>query len=119
MYKLLKEKGNNMNLVLENTETKASIVIGRLTTDILAILELKECVRIGDSDDELKLKDKWDITIGDKTAKEIAAKAMRMSKPVRTQRKMQEEMKAQEELKKKHNKTIDAMDVLLGLADYN
>ena len=113
MYKILKEKGNNMNLVLENTETKASIVVGRLTMDILSILESKEGVRIGDSDDEIKLKDKWDITIGDETAKEISAKAMRMSKPVRIQ------TKAKEELKKKHNKEIDAMDVLLGLANYN
>ena len=39
MYKILKDKGNNMNIVLENTETKASIVIGRLTIDILSILE--------------------------------------------------------------------------------
>ena len=119
MYKLLKEKGNNMNLVLENTETKASIVIGRLTIDILSILESKEGVHIGDSDDEIKLKDKWDMVIKDETAKEISAKAMRMSKPVRMQRKIQEEMKTQEELKKKQNKEIDAMDVLLGLADYN
>lgn len=119
MYKLLKEKGNNMNLVLENTETKASIVIGRSTMDILSILESKEGVHIGGDEDEIKLKDKWDITIGDETAKEISAKAMRMSKPVRVQRKMQEEMKAQEELKKKQNKEIDAMDVLLGLASYN
>lgn len=113
MYKLLKEKGNNMNIVLENTETKASIVIGRPTIDILSILVLKEGVHFGDSDDEIKLKDKWDITIGDETAKEISAEAMRMSKPVRIQ------TKAKEELKKKHNKEIDAMDVLLGLADYN
>ena len=113
MYKLLKEKGSNMNLVLENTETKASIVVGRLTFDILSILTSKEGVHFGDCDDEIKLKDKWDMTIKDETAKEIAAKAMRMNKPVRDQRKIQEE------LKKKHNKTIDAMDVLLGLADYN
>ena len=115
MYKLLKEKGNNMNIVLENTETKASIVVGRPTIDILSILVSKDGVRFGDSDDEikLKLKDTWDMVIKDETAKEIAAKAMRMSKPVRVQ------TNAKEELKKKHNKEIDAMDVLLGLADYN
>lgn len=113
MYKILKEKGNNMNIVLENTETKASIVIGRSTIDILSILESKEGVHIGDSDDEIKLKDKWDITIGDETAKEISTKAMRMSKPTNIR------AKAREELKKKHNKEIDAMDVLLGLANYN
>ena len=111
MYKIKKEKGNNMNIVLENTETKASIVIGRLTMDILSILE-KEGVHIGDSEGEIQLKDKWDIVIGDETAKELSAKAMRMSKPIRDQRKVKEEPK-------KSNKEIDALDVLLGLANYN
>lgn len=111
MYKILKEKGNNMNIVLENTETKASIVIGRLTMDILSILE-KEGVHFGDSEGEIQLKDKWDITIKDETAKELSAKAMRMSKPIRDQRKVKEKPK-------KSNKEIDALDVLLGLANYN
>ena len=111
MYKILKEKGNNMNIVLENTETKASIVIGRLAMDILSILE-KEGVHFGDSEGEIQLKDKWDITIKDETAKELSAKAMRMSKPIRDQRKVKEEPK-------KSNKEIDALDVLLGLANYN
>ena len=111
MYKILKEKGNNMNIVLENTETKASIVIGRLTMDILSILE-KEGVPFGDSEGEIKLKDKWELTIRDETAKELSAKAMRMSKPIRDQRKVKEEPK-------KSNKEIDALDVLLGLANYN
>ena len=112
MYKILKEKGNNMNIVLENTETKASIVIGRLTMDILSILESKAGVHFGDSEGEIQLKDKWDITIKDETAKELSAKAMRMSKPIRDQRKVKEEPK-------KNNKEIDALDVLLGLANYN
>lgn len=111
MYKILKEKGNNMNIVLENTETKASIVIGRLTMDILSILE-KEGVHIGDSEGKIQLTDKWNITIRDETAKELSAKAMRMSKPIRDQRKVKEEPK-------KSNKEIDALDVLLGLANYN
>lgn len=113
MYKILKEKGNNMNIVLENTETKASIVIGRLTMDILSTLESKECVHFGDSEGEIQLKDKWDIVIGDETAKELSAKAMRMSKPIRDQRKVKKEEP------KKSNKEIDALDVLLGLTNYN
>lgn len=112
MYKILKDKGNNMNIVLENTETKASVVIGKLSMDILSILELKEGVHIGDSE-EIHLKDKWDIAIGDETAKELSAKALRMSKPIRDQRKVKKEEP------KKNNKEIDAMDVLLGLANYN
>lgn len=113
MYKLLKEKGNNVSITLENTETKASIIIGRLTMDILSILESKAGVHFGDSEGEIQLKDKWDITIKDETAKELSAKAMRMSKPIRDQRKVKKEEP------KKSNKEIDASDVLLGLANYN
>lgn len=113
MYKVLKEKGNNVSITLENTETKASIIIGRLSMDILSLLEKEEGIRFGDSDDEIKLKDKWELTIKDETAKELSAKAMRMSKPVRDQ------SKKSEQVLKKDNKSIDAMDVLLGLASYN
>ena len=112
MYKVLKEKGNNMNIVLENTETKANIVIGRLTMDILSILESKAGVHFGKDEGEIDLKDEWRLTVNDETAKELSAKAMRMSKPIRDQRKHKDEPK-------KSNKEIDAMDVLLGLASYN
>lgn len=113
MYRVLKEKGNNVSITLENTETKASIIIGRLSMDILSLLEKEEGIHFGDSDGEIKLKDKWELTIKDETAKELSAKAMRMSKPVRDQ------SKKSEQVLKKDNKSIDAMDVLLGLANYN
>ena len=112
MYKVLKEKGNNASVILENTETRASIIIGRLSMDILAILE-KDGIHIGDAYGDVKLKDKWELRISDETAKELSAKAMRMSKPIRDQRKVKEEEP------KKSNKEIDALDVLLGLANYN
>lgn len=113
MYRILKEKGNNVSITLENTETKASIIIGRLSMDILSLLEREEGIHFSDSDSEIQLKDKWELTIKDETAKELSAKAMRMSKPVRDQ------SKKSEQVLKKDNKSIDAMDVLLGLASYN
>ena len=111
MYRLLKEYGNNLNVILENTETKAQLNLGRLTIDILTLLETKEGMTFGDGG-EFQLKDGWDFTIKDETAKELSEKAMRMSKPIRDQRKVKDEPK-------KSNKEIDAMDVLLGLANYN
>ena len=112
MYRLLKEKGNNLNVMLENTETKAQLNLGRLTIDILTLLETKEGLTFGDGG-KIQLKDEWDFTIKDETAKELSEKTMRMSKPIRDQRKHKEEKP------KKSNKEIDAMDVLLGLANYN
>ena len=113
MYRLLKEKGNNLNVMLENTETKAQLNLGRLTIDILTLLETKEGLTFGDGG-KIQLKDEWNFNISEETAKELSEKAMRMSKPVRDQSK-----KATEEKKKEANKQIDAMDVLLGLASYN
>ena len=112
MYRLLKGKGNNLNVILENTETKAQLNLGRLTIDILTLIETKEGLTLGDGG-KILLKDEWDFTIKDETAKELSAKAMRMSKPIRDQRKHKEE-----EIKKR-NKEIDAMDVLLGLVNYS
>lgn len=111
MYRLLKERGNNLNVILENTETHAQLNLGRLTIDILTLLETNEGMTFGEGG-TTQLKDAWDFTISDETAKELSAKAMRMSKPIRDQRKYKEEPK-------KSNKEIDAMDVLLGLASYN
>lgn len=112
MYKLVKEYGNNLNVILENTETKAQLNLGRLTIDILTLLETKECLTFGDGG-KIQLKDEWNILISNSTAKELSEKAMRMSKPIRDQRKHKDDKK------KEANKQIDALDVLLGLASYN
>lgn len=111
MYRLLKEKGNNLNVILENIDTRAQLNLGRLTIDVLTLLETKEGMTFGEGG-TTQLKDEWNFSISEETATELSAKAMRMSKPVRDQRKHKEEPK-------KNNKEIDAMDVLLGLASYN
>ena len=112
MYRLLKEKGNNLNVILENIDTRAQLNLGRLTIDILTLLETKEGMTFGEGG-TTQLKDDWNFSISEETATELSAKAMRMSKPIRDQRKHKEEQP------KKNNKEIDAMDVLLGLANYN
>lgn len=109
MYRVLKEKGNNMNITLENPETRASIIIGRNSIDILDILA-SAGHRIGD-DSSISYRDEWNLEVDDETGKKLAEKAMTMRKPIRDQRKTSEQKKAK-------NKTIDAMDVLLGLASY-
>ena len=111
MYRLIKEYGNNLNVILENVDTRAQLNLGRLTIDILTLLETKEGMTFGEGG-TTQLKDEWNFSISEETAKELSEKAMRMSKPIRDQRKVKDD-------KKKHNKEIDAMDVLLGLANYN
>lgn len=110
MYRVLKEKGNNVNITLENQETKASIVLGRISVTIMDILK-DAGFSIG-KDEMLTYKDKWELEVNEETGKRLAGVAMRMSKPIRDQRKPKD-------TPKKDNKHIDAMDVLLGLASYN
>ena len=109
MYKVLKETGNNMNVTLENQETRASIVLGRMTPEMLRVL-LAAGYAVG-TDTTLSYRDKWDLEVNEETGKALAKLAMPMKKPVRDQRKKPEQ-------KIKENKKIDAMDVLLGLASY-
>lgn len=106
MYIVSKEAGNNANITLINQDTKASVIIGRMTMDILSILE--ETGRVFTRGD---LKSKWEFDVSDEVGKKLASKAFIMEKPVRDQSKKSEQ--------KISNKTIDAMDVLLGLASYN
>lgn len=111
MYRLLKEKGNNSNVIIENFDTHAQLNLGRLSMDILATLEREEDLTFGERG-RLQYKDKWEVNIKSTTAEELSRKAMRMSKPIRDQRKHKEEPK-------KSNKQIDAIDVLLGLTNYS
>lgn len=110
MYILSKEKGNNSNITLTNMETKSSIILGKITIEILDILE-KEGISFGETEGR-KLTDKWEFKISEETSRELSRKAFKMHKPDRDQR------KEPEETTKQANKKIDAMDVLLGLANY-
>ena len=111
MYKVIKEAGNNSNVTLKNTETNSEVIIGRLSMEIMNKLELAG-YKFGDSDGEIKLKDKWELEVNIATGKDLGRLAMKMTKPIRDQRK-------KITIPKKSNKEIDAMDVLLGLASYN
>lgn len=111
MYKLLKERGNNSNIVLKNTETKAEVIIGRLSSGLMTVLEGQGYTFDASEERALKLKDEWNIELNEETGKAIGSMAMLMKKPIRDQRK--------KPVEKKSNKEIDAMDVLLGLATYN
>lgn len=123
MYKLIKEKGFNANVSILNTETEATINLGRVSIPLLTELE-KEGHTLYDptSTDEdrrdasknLIPNERWELDIKDETAKTLMATAMPIKAPSR------KEMKEKEKEKKKQlNKKIDAMDVILGLATYN
>lgn len=83
MYRINKDKGNNQNITLTNVETKASVIIGKLTMGIMGILE-KEVEFDETKEHTIKLTDKWDFTISDEAGKELAKMASPIKRPVRT-----------------------------------
>lgn len=112
MYRLLKEHGAGKNVVLENISTSATLVIGGVTTKLIDML-----VHDGkdiDLTDRTFITQEWDFSVSDECAREITGLAFTMRKPIRDQRKVV----TQKEQKPSSNKQIDAMDVLLGLANY-
>ena len=117
MYRINKDKGNNQNITLTNVETKASVIIGKLTMSILSMLEKEVKIDTGKGDDTgIKLKDKWDFTISDEAGKELASMASAIKKPIRNQSKTASE---QTQPIQKHKTTsgrevVDVFDLIFG-----
>lgn len=95
MYRVIKEKGNNQNIFVENTESKKSINIGRLSMEIIKILE-EEGYTFGTAEKDIAIKDNWSLVINSDTKDKLSRLAMRMNKPIRDQRKKPSEQKQTE-----------------------
>lgn len=118
MYRLIKEKGSNKNVTLENTETKASVIIGRMTMNMLDLLREVESITFSDMS-STKLTDEWYFEISTATAEALYKTAMDISTPTHTKEEVKRPTdKIIEMLDKKENSKIDAMDVMLGLVNY-
>ena len=113
MYRVIKAQGNNANVAVENTDTKANVIIGRISIEMLNILE-KAGHKISSKSGEggISMTSAWNISVDTETASALSKMTMKMKKPIREQSK-------KAVTPKKDNKHIDAMDVLLGLASYN
>ena len=104
MYKVRKAKGYGTNIIIENTDTKANVILGTIPREVMTILK--------DAGYEVEdIHQEWDVEVNKETATLLSQLAMKMKKPIRDQRKT--------ETKKEANKHIDAMDVMLGLASYS
>ena len=120
MYRINKDKGNNQNITLTNVEAKASVIIGKLTMDIMRILE-KEVEFDESKEHTIKLKDKWDFTISDEAGKELAKMASPIKRPVRaktTSRPSTAESEQTQPIQRKTTKSgrevVDVFDLIFG-----
>ena len=116
MYRINKDKGNNQNIMLTNVETKASVIIGKLSMAIMGILE-KEVVFDESKEHTIKLKDKWDFTVSDETGKELAKMASPIKKPIRNQSKTASEQTqpVQRKKTKSGREVVDVFDLIFGI----
>ena len=115
MYRINKDKGNNQNITLINVETKASVIIGKLSMAIMGILE-KEVEFDESKEHTIKLKDKWDFTVSDEAGKELAKMASPIKKPIRNQSKTASEQtqSVQRKKTKSGREVVDVFDLIFG-----
>ena len=118
MYRINKDKGNNQNITLTNVEAKASIIIGKLTMDIMRILE-KEVEFDESKEHTIKLKDKWDFTISDEAGKELAKMASPIKKPIRAKTSRpstasEQTQPIQRKTTKSGREVVDVFDLIFG-----
>ncbi len=98
MYRLTKPTGYS-NCTVINTDTMSSTILGKNTfLNVCNILE-KNDYTVPDRGDA------WDIEVNKDTAVEIAKLTMPIKRPIRSKA-------------KKSSKSVNALDVLLGLAKY-
>ena len=93
MYRVIKEKCSNANVFVENTESKKSLNIGRLSMEMIKILE-EAGFTFGTGDGEIAMKDEWSLEVNTDTKDKLTRLAMKMSKPVRDQSKKSEQKSA-------------------------
>lgn len=120
MYRINKDKGNNQNITLTNVETKASVIIGKLTMSIMGVLE-KEVEFDETKEHTIKLKDKWDFTISDESGKELAKMASPIKRPVRAKTTSRPSSSTSEQAQPIQRKTtksgrevVDVFDLIFG-----
>ena len=99
MYRVTKPAGYG-NVTVVNTETYASITIGRLNKTILDILK--------SSAPELDTAAGWNFDVNKDIAIKLTTLAMRMKKPIRTKA-------VKEEVKPKRSQPVDVFNLIFGI----
>lgn len=118
MYRISKDKGNNQNITLTNVETKASVVLGKLTMTMMRVLE-REVEFDETKEHTIKLKDKWDFAVSDEAGKELASMASPIKKPIRVKTstitaKEFVEGKPKKKKTKSGKEVVDVFDLIFG-----
>ena len=112
MYRVNKEYGILENVYLQNTDTMAEINLGRITPELLRILEA-DGYKFADTDEAVTLGEKWALKVSDEVKEQLRKLAMPMKKPIRDQRKNKE--KDLYPNVKTTKQPVDLLDIIYGL----
>lgn len=109
MYRVIKGEGYSANVSVENTDTLATVMIGRADISITSILE-KQGYKFGAMHDDgiISYDEEWHLAVNKEIAEELVHLALNIKKPFRDQRKKPEE-------EKKVGVEIDAFDLIYGI----
>lgn len=99
MYRVYKRTGNGV-VAVENTETHAYLVIGRVDPEIVHVLTEAGY-------DLPPFGEEWDMEISSECAKALSLLTMKMKKPIRDQRKKKPE-------EQKPSADVDIFDLIYG-----
>ena len=104
MYKIFKPTGRMANIAVINTETHSSMGIGHINTAIVSILTDAKCEAVKEG---VPITNEWEFEIDKDTANKLCRLALKTDKTIKIKS------------DKPKSKKIDAMDVLLGLANFS
>lgn len=112
MYKVLKGRGGDANIIIQNSDTAETVIIGRVTVSILNTLLKEEGYTTDPSDPSkyIEIREPWDLEISESTAKELARIAMPMHRPARKKAEQKEE-------KPKKKAPVDVFNLIFGVEE--
>ena len=100
MYRVLKTSGYSSQVVVENTDTKANVIVGKINSTITKILDDYGYTDIPSTSEE------WNFEVNKEAATTLSRLALGMNKPIRK--------KIIKEEPKKVGQEVDAFDLIFG-----
>lgn len=112
MYKLLKGKGSSANVIVQNSITNSSVIVGHLSREILnSMFEDPHCTVPDDRTEE------WNIDITEELATELTSLALGIARPKRAKVKTIEKPESStssDSCSHSNSESVDAFDLIFG-----
>lgn len=109
MYKVTKDRGGYSTVTLEDTETCSTTLIGKLSHNIIKVLERSGLTFDTTKEGAIDMYTAWNFEVSRETAHELSELTMAMKKPIRTQK-----IKTEQKVEAKEPTMLTALDIIFG-----